>query len=117
MRSRVFRIPDISIDASDGLPSGRSIALLAAGFTDAPARAGQYGGVGVADGALDTGNNAWVGMGFVHFGAATGEECYAAVARDILYALKFRASCDGQLSGFASRFKPYARLSRTRDSI
>jgi len=108
-------IADITIDAKDGLPSNRSIALLAAGFTDAPTRAGMYAGAGVADGALDTGNNAWVGMAFAHFAAASGEACYADVARDILYALKFRASCDGKLGGFASRFKPYPHFYRSTE--
>ena len=54
------------------------------GFTDAPAQAGQYAGVGVADGAPDTGNNAWVGMAFAHYAAAAEDACYSLVAHDIL---------------------------------
>ena len=34
-----------------------------------------YEGMGVADGAVDTGNNAWVGMAFAHYAAATGDAC------------------------------------------
>ena len=111
-------LPGITVDKSDGLPSNRSIALLAAGFTDAPAQAGQYAGVGVADGAPDTGNNAWVAMAFVHFAAATGEACYADVARDIHHALKVRASCPtnkSPLGGFASRFAPYPHYYRSTE--
>ena len=48
------------------LPSRRSLTLLAAGYTDKPAYAGVYEGVGVADGAVDTGNNAWVGVAFAN---------------------------------------------------
>ena len=33
-------IPDITVDPKDGIPSGRSIALLAAGFPDAKSTAG-----------------------------------------------------------------------------
>ena len=69
----------------------------------------------MADGALDTGNNAWVGMAFAHYAAATGDGCYADVARDILFALKLRATCDGKLGGFASRFKPYPHFYRSTE--
>ena len=41
----------------------------------------------MADGAVDTGNNAWVGLAFTHFAAETGEACYARVAREILVTL------------------------------
>ena len=58
--------PGLDYGAPGGtlLPSRRSLTLLAAGYTDKPAYAGVYQGVGVADGAVDTGNNAWVGMAF-----------------------------------------------------
>ena len=54
--------PGLDYGAPGGtlLPSRRSLTLLAAGYTDKPAYAGVYQGVGVADGAVDTGNNAWV---------------------------------------------------------
>ena len=93
----------------DGLPSNRSIALLAAGFTDAPTRAGMYAGAGVADGALDTGNNAWVGMAFAHFAAASGEACYADVSRDILFALKVTPRWHSHACLPASLFPPLVR--------
>ena len=70
-----------------GLPSNRSVTLLAASYTDAAAQAGAYQGTGVADGAVDTGNNAWVGLAFAHYAAASGDACYALVAHDILRAL------------------------------
>ena len=56
--------PGLDYGAPGGtlLPSRRSLTLLAAGYTDKPAYAGVYQGVGVADGAVDTGNNAWVGF-------------------------------------------------------
>lgn len=49
---------------------------------------------------LDTGNNAWVGMAFAHFAAASGEACYTAVARDILHTLARETRCDDVLGGF-----------------
>ena len=52
-----WTVPGLEIG---GLPSNRSVTLLAASYTDAAAQAGAYQGTGVADGAVDTGNNAWV---------------------------------------------------------
>lgn len=49
---------------------------------------------------IDTGNNAWVGMAFTHFAAASGEACYAAIARDILRTIAREASCNDALGGF-----------------
>lgn len=90
--------------------------LLAASYTDAPAKAGDYQGVGVSDGAVDTGNNAWIGLAFAHFAAATGEACYARVAREILGQLKQGVSCmDDKLGGFASRLAPYPHFYRSTE--
>ena len=89
------------------LPSRRSLTLLAAGYTDKPAYAGVYEGVGVADGAVDTGNNAWVGMAFAHYSAATGDACYSTVAHDLLAALSKAMPCPDELQGFGSRLAPY----------
>ena len=50
--------PGLDYGAGALLPSRRSLTLLAAGYTDMEARAGEYQGTGVADGAVDTGNNA-----------------------------------------------------------
>ena len=95
--------------------SGKMV-LLAASYTDAPAKAGEYQGVGVADGAVDTGNNAWIGLAFTHFAAATGEACYARVAREILAALKAGVSCeDDKFGGFASRLAPYPHFYRSTE--
>ena len=105
----------VTVGKKDGLPSGRDIALLAASYTDVKAKAGDYQGVGVADGAADTGNNAWVGMAFAHYAAASGDSCYALVSRDILHALKFRAACNDTLGGFASRFAPYPHFYRSTE--
>ena len=89
------------------LPSHRSLTLLAAGYTDKAAYAGWYEGVGVADGAVDTGNNAWVGMAFAHYSAATGDDCYSTVAHDLLAALSKAMPCPDELQGFGSRLAPY----------
>ena len=89
------------------LPSRRSLTLLAAGYTDKAAYAGVYEGVGVADGAVDTGNNAWVGMAFAHYSAATGDACYSTVAHDLLAALSKAMPCPDELQGFGSRLAPY----------
>mmetsp|Transcript_767 Transcript_767/g.2439 ORF Transcript_767/g.2439 Transcript_767/m.2439 type:complete len:522 (-) Transcript_767:292-1857(-) len=58
---------------------------------------------GVLDASIDTGNNAWVGMAFAHYAAASGEACYAIVARDILHSLAEQAGCDDELQGFMGR--------------
>ncbi len=108
-------LPGLTLGKKDGMPSGRDMALLAASYTEARASAGDYQGVGVSDGAADTGNNAWVGLAFSHFAATAKEPCYALVARDILHALKIRATCNGTLGGFASRFAPYPHFYRSTE--
>ena len=60
------RTAGLDYGAGTLLPSHRSLTLLAAGYTDKAAYAGWYEGVGVADGAVDTGNNAWVGVAFAN---------------------------------------------------
>ena len=46
----------------------------------------------MADGAVDVGNNAWVGIAFAQYSIASGDECYATVARDLLFAINHKAS-------------------------
>jgi len=57
----------------------------------------------VLDWSIDTGNNAWAGMAFVHFAAASGDACYAHIARDILHSLADQAGCYDDLQGFMGR--------------
>mmetsp|Transcript_96929 Transcript_96929/g.278445 ORF Transcript_96929/g.278445 Transcript_96929/m.278445 type:complete len:532 (+) Transcript_96929:70-1665(+) len=52
---------------------------------------------------IDTGNNAWVGMAYAHFAAASGEACYAAVGRSLLRRLATEAQCKDTLGGFMAR--------------
>lgn len=52
----------VTTGPEQGLPSGRFLNLLAASYTNARVIPGQYEGRGVADGAVDAGNNAWVGI-------------------------------------------------------
>lgn len=107
--------PGLDYGAGALLPSRRPLTLLAAGYTDAEARAGEYHGTGVADGAVDTGNNAWVGMAFVHFAAASGEVCYSLVAHDILAALVKATQCADELQGFGSRLPPFPQFYRSTE--
>ena len=58
---------------------------------------------------MDTGNNAWVGLSFAHFAAASGEACYAMAARDILDQLRVAASCNDALRGFSARLEHFYR--------
>lgn len=106
-------VPDVSFGPSEGLPSGRQLTLLAASYTPTVARAGEYWGAGVADGAVDVGNNAWVGMAFAHYGADAGQPCYALVARDILKAITSRTACDDGLKGYMARLPPYEQYYRS----
>lgn len=57
----------------------------------------------VLDWSIDTGNNAWAGMAFVHYAAVSGEACYAHIARDLLHSLADQAGCDDELQGFMGR--------------
>ena len=107
-----WAVPGLEIG---GLPSNRSVTLLAASYTDAAAQAGAYQGTGVADGAVDTGNNAWVGLAFAHYAAASGDACYALVAHDILRALARSEGCSDSLGGFSSRLKPYPAYYRSTE--
>jgi hypothetical protein len=88
------------------VPSGSVLTPLAASYTklETPkAKAGEYKGAQVWDGAADTGNNAWVGMALAHFAAASGKACYAAAAHDLLVALTAGGSCQDSLGGFMGR--------------
>jgi len=57
----------------------------------------------VLDWSIDTGNNAWVGMAFVHYSVASGDACYRHIARDILNSLADQAGCNDELQGFMGR--------------
>jgi len=100
--------PEISFTS---LPSGRTLTLLGASFTQHPGRAGVY--AGMVDGAVDVGNNAWVAMAFAHYASAVDSACYASVARDILAAMGQATSCHDELRGFMGRLQPYPRLYRS----
>lgn len=97
----------VTTGPEQGLPSGRYLNLLAASYTNARSIPGQYEGAGVADGAVDTGNNAWVGIAMLRYAAATQDACYATAGCDMLFALNRFASCDDQLGGFRARLAPY----------
>ena len=107
--------PGLDYGAGALLPSQRSLTLLAAGYTDMRATAGEYQGVGVADGAVDTGNNAWVGMAFAHYAAASGDACYSLVAHDVLAALAKSTQCLDELQGFGSRLAPFPQFYRSTE--
>jgi len=57
----------------------------------------------VEDYRLDTGNNAWVGMAFAHYAAASGKACYAAIAREIMGSISGQTECKDGLGGFMGR--------------
>eukprot|EP00931_Biecheleriopsis_adriatica_P053964 TRINITY_DN31714_c4_g2_i1.p1 TRINITY_DN31714_c4_g2~~TRINITY_DN31714_c4_g2_i1.p1 ORF type:complete len:654 (+),score=113.53 TRINITY_DN31714_c4_g2_i1:51-2012(+) len=97
-----------SFGPKDGLPSGRTLTPLAASYTQEQASAGSYSGENVFDGGVDAGNNAWVGLAFAHFADASGQPCFATVARDILWALaRSVILCEDKLQGFMARLPPY----------
>jgi len=52
---------------------------------------------------VDVGNNAWVGMAYAHFAAATGEACIAAIGRAVLRKIADEAKCDDHLGGYMGR--------------
>jgi hypothetical protein len=89
-----------------GIPSGRIFDLPAASYSSIHADAGDHDRPEVMDGAVDTGNTAWVGMAFARYSAATGDSCYATVARDIMWALKTDDRCDDDFGGFMGRLAP-----------
>eukprot|EP00928_Gymnodinium_smaydae_P061669 TRINITY_DN45703_c0_g1_i1.p1 TRINITY_DN45703_c0_g1~~TRINITY_DN45703_c0_g1_i1.p1 ORF type:complete len:720 (+),score=154.65 TRINITY_DN45703_c0_g1_i1:119-2161(+) len=101
--------------ARNNLPSKRRMNLLAASYTSRGASAGEYWGTGVADGGVDTGNNAWVAMAFARYAAVAKQPCYALPAYDILQAIRSEASCDDDLQGFMARFAPYQRFYRSTE--
>ncbi|CAE8584011.1 unnamed protein product, partial [Polarella glacialis] len=51
-------------------------------------------------------DNAWVGLAFAHYAAASKDSCFATVARDILQALKVSDQCTDALQGYTARFRP-----------
>ena len=107
--------PGLDYGAGALLPSERSLTLLAAGYTESKATAGEYQGAGVADGVVDTGNNAWVGMAFAHYAAASGDACYSVVANDLLAALSKSTQCRDALQGFGSRLPPFPAFYRSTE--
>lgn len=97
----------------EGLPSGRHVTLLAASYSDLDANAGDYGGHGVSDGAVDIGNSAWVGMAFARYAAVSGSACHATAARDIMHIIKTEAGCHDAMGGFMGRLPPYTKHYRS----
>jgi len=88
--------------------SGRHMTLMAASYTDEKSAPGHYSDTpGVADGATDVGNHAFVGMAFARYAAKTGESCFATVAHDILGVLKEEFGCDDAVGGFMGRGNPF----------
>lgn len=96
-----------------GIPSGRIFALPAASYTDEMAHAGDYSFPEAADGAVDTGNLAWLGMAFARYAAATSDACYATVAHDIMWVLRTTHRCDDDWGGFMGRLPPGRRYYRS----
>jgi len=91
----------------DETVSGRRVTLLGASYTGETAMAGDYWTpkTTAAGSFVDTGNNAWAGMAFSRYAAATGDACYATAARDILQVLRGHR-CDDEMGGFMGRLKP-----------
>eukprot|EP00930_Biecheleria_cincta_P095950 TRINITY_DN87838_c0_g1_i1.p1 TRINITY_DN87838_c0_g1~~TRINITY_DN87838_c0_g1_i1.p1 ORF type:complete len:721 (-),score=132.99 TRINITY_DN87838_c0_g1_i1:91-2253(-) len=109
------KIKHLSFGPRDKIPSGRWLSLLAASYVEAEVRAGTYNGSNVFDGSVDTGNNAWVGLAFAHYAAASGESCFEVVARDILQALKRSETCNDKLRGFMARARPHTAKYRSTE--
>ena len=65
---------------------------------------------------MDTGNNAWVGMAFAHYAAASGDACYSVVANDLLAALSKSTQCRDALQGFGSRLPPFPAFYRSTEN-
>eukprot|EP00929_Paragymnodinium_shiwhaense_P078452 TRINITY_DN40669_c0_g3_i1.p1 TRINITY_DN40669_c0_g3~~TRINITY_DN40669_c0_g3_i1.p1 ORF type:complete len:731 (-),score=109.83 TRINITY_DN40669_c0_g3_i1:126-2318(-) len=108
-------VPGVTYGVHDELPSKRYLTLLAASYYALDVQPGSYWGDAVADGAVDTGNNAWVAIAFARFSAAANKPCYALPARDILTVLNRKVSCDDDLKGFMARLPPYERLYRSTE--
>jgi len=109
------KIPKVTFGPEENIPSGCYVTLLGASYTEATVKAGIYWGESVADGGVDTGNNAWVAMAFAHYAAESGQSCYAAVAHDILEAIKADSGCDDGLQGFMGRLRPYPQKYRSTE--
>jgi len=106
---------NVTYGAYSKLPSGRMLTLLAAAYSPIKAEPGDYGLPGVADGAVDTGNNAWVAIAFARYAAATGNQCYALAARDIMTVLSNHQTCADPLMGFMARLKPFPNPTRSTE--
>eukprot|EP00930_Biecheleria_cincta_P058363 TRINITY_DN441_c0_g1_i2.p1 TRINITY_DN441_c0_g1~~TRINITY_DN441_c0_g1_i2.p1 ORF type:complete len:559 (-),score=88.37 TRINITY_DN441_c0_g1_i2:206-1882(-) len=88
---------------TDSLPSNRSqFALLIASYGD-------------MDTAVDVGNNAWVGIAFARYAAASGSGCYALVAHDILAAIHQGRGCSDSLGGFMQRLRGHPQNTRSTE--
>jgi len=87
--------------------SGLRFTLLGASYTGETAAAGDYWTpkTTAAGSFVDTGNNAWAGMAFARYAAATGDACYATAARDILHVLRGHR-CEDEYGGFMGRLRP-----------
>lgn len=99
-----------------GEVSKKALTLLASSYAaDHDPVAGDYRMPFVADGTVDTGNNAWVALAFAHYAAAAHAPCYAAVAREILTALGRSEKCKDDLEGFLSTLPPGRGTSRSTE--
>lgn len=88
--------------------SGRHMTLMAAAYTDEKSAPGAYSDTpGVADGAVDVGNHAFVGMAFARYAAKTGDSCFATVAHDIMSVISEEFKCDDAVGGFMGRGEPF----------
>ena len=101
--------PSTSETLYRGVATGRTLTLLASSYNSANEPvAGNYETPYVTDGGVDSGNNAWAALAFVHYAAASGEPCYATVARDIMHALRTSGgACEDRLQGFLGHLPPY----------
>jgi len=96
------RAQGVALDA-DSLPSSRSrFALLIASYGD-------------MDTAVDVGNNAWVGIAFARYAAASGSGCHALVAHDILAAIHQGRGCHDSLGGFMQRLRGHPQNTRSTE--
>lgn len=67
---------------------------------------------------IDTGNNAWVAMAFAHYAAASGSQCDAAAAREIMQKIVSETSCHASFGGFTGRMRtPHGGYRATEHNI
>jgi len=108
-----YLYPGYAAAHSYEVPSGEPLTMLAASYTDEETKAGRYEGHGVADGATDLGNNAYAGMAFARYAAATGDACYVTAAQDIMDVLSKQLGCYDEFGGYMGRLAPYPKFYRS----